>query len=234
MHAGFSLVELLVVIGIIALLVSMLMPVLRTVRENAKRVVCSTQLHQLGMAFQMYTNNNAGWLPDWSGWHVYPDGSSPYDSPGLGWTEKMAPYLSPASPIYNCPSFPGKMFNYFIEGEWAGINGRHSFKLTDVKMTSRMVLSGDFTQSALYPPPFGTSDNSSDDCDRDDFGMPCLVFPDEGGFVMHRGGNNVLFDDFHVETFRAFDASRITYHPHKMASWEQVRAEGPDQPQKQQ
>ena len=231
LRTGFSIVELLVVIGIISLLISLLLPALRAARENAKTVTCASQLRQLGMAFTMYANEHGGWLPDWSGWQVYPDGSSPYDSPGLGWVEKMAPYLSPTSPVYHCPSFPGTMYNYFMEAQWAGTNGRHSFKFTDVKMTSRMLISGDFTQTALYPPPYGTGDNPTDDCDRDDFGMACLVFPDEGGFLMHRTGNNVLFDDLHVETFASFDPSRITFHPLKMASWSEVRAGGPDQPQ---
>jgi hypothetical protein len=36
--------------------------------------------------------------------------------------------------------------------------------------------------------------------DRDDAIMPCLSFPDDdGGFLMHRGGNNVPFDDGHVQ-----------------------------------
>lgn len=229
-RSGFSLVELLVVIGIIALLISFLLPALRAARDNAKTVVCANQLRSLGMAFLMYANNNGGWLPDWSGWHVYPDGSSPYDSPGLGWVEKMAPYLPPTSPVYNCPSFPAKYYNYFIEAEWAGVNGKHSFKLSDVKMTSHMVISGDMTQPSLYPVPYGTSDNPTDDCDRDDFNGNCLCFPDMGGFLMHRTGNNVLFDDIHVETFKFYDPTRITFHPKKMASWAEVSSEGPDAP----
>jgi hypothetical protein len=176
----------------------------------------------------MYANHNGGSLPDWSGWHVYPDGSSPYDSPGLGWVEKMEPYLSPTSRIYNCPSFPAKFYNYFMSAEWAGINGRHSLKFSEVRMTSRMVISGDMTQPALYPIPYGVSTNPTNDCDRDDFGGQCLCFPEDGGFLMHRTGNNVLFDDGHVETFRFFDPLRITFHPTKMASWTQVRDEGPD------
>jgi hypothetical protein len=45
---------------------------------------------------------------------------------------------------------------------------------------------------------------------------------------MHKNGTNVLFDDIHVECFKAYDPTRITFHPRKMASWEQVAAEGPD------
>ena len=55
---GFTFVELLVVLGIIALLVSMLMPTLRVARQVAERTQCASQLRQLGMALMLYANAN--------------------------------------------------------------------------------------------------------------------------------------------------------------------------------
>lgn len=57
---GFTLIELLVVISIIALLMSMLMPALSRVRDQAKGVVCLAQLRQWATIFEMYTNENNG------------------------------------------------------------------------------------------------------------------------------------------------------------------------------
>lgn len=57
---GFTLIELLVVISIIALLLSILMPALSKVKEQARILVCKTNLHQWGIAIMTYTSDNDG------------------------------------------------------------------------------------------------------------------------------------------------------------------------------
>jgi prepilin-type N-terminal cleavage/methylation domain-containing protein len=60
---GFTLVEVLVVIGIIALLISILLPTLGRAREAALKVRCTSNLRQIHNALQLYANANRGFLP---------------------------------------------------------------------------------------------------------------------------------------------------------------------------
>src|SRR3954454_19933994 len=73
---AFTLVELLVVIGIIAVLISILLPTLANAREAANRAACLSNLHQIGIMLNMYANQNRGKVP--LGFSGTPGGSNSY------------------------------------------------------------------------------------------------------------------------------------------------------------
>ena len=70
---AFSLVELLVVIGIIAILISLLIPAVALVQERAKQIQCMSNLRNMGMAAMLHVNDHNGYLPI-AGWHFNPVG----------------------------------------------------------------------------------------------------------------------------------------------------------------
>lgn len=61
---GFTIVELLIVVGIIAVLMSILLPAMGKARESARQTQCISNLRQWGLAYQMYGDANRGFLPD--------------------------------------------------------------------------------------------------------------------------------------------------------------------------
>ncbi len=96
-RSGFTLVELLVVIGIIALLISILLPALNNARNGAKSVKCLSNLRQIGIALNSYVNDQKGAVP--IGYELLPSPVPPafsyYDGDGgkVYWINRLAPYL---------------------------------------------------------------------------------------------------------------------------------------------
>jgi prepilin-type N-terminal cleavage/methylation domain-containing protein len=101
---GFTLVELLVVIAIIGILVSLLLPAVQAAREAARRIQCSNNLKQMGLAMHNYGDTNRrfpsallGWGPD------QPSSitgiSSTDDDDGFGWACAILPYIE-QNPLY--------------------------------------------------------------------------------------------------------------------------------------
>ena len=95
---AFSLVELLVVLGILAILIGLLRPALSRARANADRIGCRGHLHDLGVAFQMYLNESKQRLPRVN---TMPS-LRPLlnDFPAV--TELLAPYLGNTRGVFAC------------------------------------------------------------------------------------------------------------------------------------
>jgi prepilin-type processing-associated H-X9-DG protein len=117
--SAFTLVELLVVIGIIALLIAILLPALSRARETAKRVVCLSNLHQMVIAANAYVAESRGYYPvaqysvpnrsggggcayAWDFTTISSPGTPKQVVPGLLWGGHGANVK-----IQQCPSFDG-------------------------------------------------------------------------------------------------------------------------------
>jgi prepilin-type N-terminal cleavage/methylation domain-containing protein/prepilin-type processing-associated H-X9-DG protein len=129
---GFSIIELLVAIGIISILLAFLFPALSAARQRAESLQCQSNLRQIGMMLQIYANNNNAWpspvimspegkpvgrgilLPPNQRWPVYVF-DVPAALPGEGDAPGDDPWpFTPA--ILRCPSEsdPGEAHSYIV------------------------------------------------------------------------------------------------------------------------
>lgn len=94
MARGFTLVELLVVIAVIALLAALLLPALASARRRTQSIQCLSNLRQLGLAMRLYVGDDSR-------------GLLPPDSPAfseISWVRSLDPYLGPGNAVVTCPS----------------------------------------------------------------------------------------------------------------------------------
>ena len=130
---GFTLVELLVVIGIIAVLIGILLPALNKARQNAKRVECAAYMRQVIQAAINYGTNNRGMLPPmrldnkandptfsaaFTAYYALDDGTSANPNPGSSIRRLITTKYLTDSRMEKCPSSadlsdPSRAMYYF-------------------------------------------------------------------------------------------------------------------------
>ena len=103
---AFTLVELLVVIGIIAILISVLLPALARAKHQATSAQCLSNLRQIGQAAIMYANENRGYLPPSAGLDSYLVKFKWWNPGNKQWItrDSMAKFVKGNVKVFYCPA----------------------------------------------------------------------------------------------------------------------------------
>jgi len=223
--SGFTLIELLVVVGIIALLAGLLLPALARAQGTARKSACVSNLHQLGLAWQLYLDDHADHFPDrrdlksalpggyqpWTTW--------PKSDPRAGWAAVVLQTILPTRGIWECPAVAtGPLARIEQAHQAAGTNAaapRVTYWMWRFDRTDDPIPADNFwgrtvneaiqQLSTANNPTVGTPNGPADVELIVDPYFPNTIpsLPEEiRGWSAHLGGRNRLLLDGHVENLR--------------------------------
>jgi len=193
---GFTLIELLVVIGIIGILAGILFPVFARVHEKGRQTSCQSNLHQIGLAMDMYVQDYGGRYP-WDDLTV--GGGQEGVDPTWSWRLMLQPYTRNVQ-VFVCPSEPDlSSFNAtwpdYEQTAGYAINHVHwdndlgtdaepppGHRSSEVRYPSQTILLTDFTGDYAIS-HFGTQEHG--------------FMRTDAAATRHNGGANYLFCDGH-------------------------------------
>lgn len=186
---GFTLIEMLVVVSIIAILAALLMPTLQRSIATARQISCANKLKQWGVELYVYSEGNNGYMP------------APCANVGGTWYEwykqmKINATSSYIDPLHICPTAEGlyKLKPYRTYGCATGGNDpKLSFKTDSIKSPSRSFYMFDAAEAAGYPGWGESTVMYKADISRIDF--------------RHNGGADLLFLDTHVALLNYVEVS---------------------------
>jgi prepilin-type N-terminal cleavage/methylation domain-containing protein/prepilin-type processing-associated H-X9-DG protein len=221
---GFTLLELLVVVAIVALLATLLLPALVKAKEQGRSSVCKNNMRQLGLAMVLYADDDGDYLP-WPGdvdrnWHPdwvfggqnnnYPNQPEKWKAPGFGFHaesgsifsyatgfQRVAPHrdeISGTFRIYHCPSAG-------LLGEALRVNFSMNEELDPTSGLAQTTAAGVRLANVVSPTQKILLINEEPATMKNASFKPG-VDALEGFFVAHEGRVNVGFIDGHLEAMK--------------------------------